>query len=71
MTINRKAQCKGTYQQYLANYSRQLLSQLTPEARQQLAEQIQVRIILGGEQPINQEVYRSVMNKLNGKETKQ
>ena len=62
MTFNKKAQCKGTYQQYLANYSRQLLSQLTPEARQQLAEQVQARVVLGGEQPINQEVYQDIMN---------
>jgi len=64
MSINKKAQCKGTYQDYLLSLSRQLLAQLTPEAKQQLAEQIQARVILGGEKPVNGEVYRSVMNKL-------
>lgn len=66
MPIDKKIQCKTTYQDYLLYQSRQFLAQLTPEAKQRLAERIQARIVLGGEQPVNQELCKQVMNKLKG-----
>ena len=64
MSINKRCQCKTSYQDYQVYQSRQLLTQLTSEAKQHLAEQIQARVILGGEQPVNGEVYQLAVNKL-------
>ncbi len=64
MTINRKLQCRTSYQDYLLFHSRQLLAQMTPESKQRLAEQLQVRINLMGEKPVNGEIYQQVLNKL-------
>lgn len=64
MLINKRAQCKGTYQDYLLIQSRRLLAQLSPEAKRHLAEQIQVRIILNGEKPVNHKVYQSILSRL-------
>jgi len=64
MLINKKCQCKSSYQDYLLFQSRQLLAQLSPEAKQRLADQIQARIFINGELPVNPKVYQSIVSKL-------
>jgi len=64
MSINKRAQCKSSYQDYLTFQSRQLIAQMTPEARQRIAEQIQARIILQGEPIVNRKAYEATMKLL-------
>ena len=64
MAFNNKACLKGSYNAYLEGYSRRLLASLTPEARHRLAEQVQARVVLLGEKPVNQSVYQAVTREL-------
>lgn len=64
MPLNKKTQCKTSYEQYLNFYSSHIISKMTPEAKKELAEKIQVRITLLGEEPENRELYRKIMEKL-------
>jgi hypothetical protein len=64
MAFNKKAQCRTTYEDYLKYQSRQLLAKMTPEAKQNLLERIQAQIALLGKDPVNQELYQNIVNKL-------
>jgi len=67
MSINTQAQLKVPYQQYQMFRIRQLCSILSKERLQELAIQIQARIALMGENPVNNEAYQYVMRKMEEK----
>ena len=50
MCIDKKLQCKGTYDEYQLWHAQRLLKLMTPEARQRLSDTIQARQIILGEQ---------------------
>lgn len=65
--LDRKLQCKTTYQNHILFQSKQLLKQMTPEARQRLTDTIQARQVLLGEQVQNQAIL-DLLEKKNGKD---
>ena len=67
MSINSQAQLKTSYQQYQMFHIRQLCATLSKESLQRLAVQIQARIVLMGEEPVNNEAYQYVMRKMEEK----
>ena len=66
MCIDKKLQCKTTFQDYELWHIKRIIPKLTPEAKQQVLEHIQARIVLGGEQPVNQEAYVQAIRLLKG-----
>ena len=60
MCLDKKNQCKRTYDEYQLWQARRLLKLMTPEDRLRLAETIQARQLFGGEQVQNQAVLNLV-----------
>jgi len=56
MVLNKKLQCKSSFQENQLWHARRIVKQLLPEQKQQLLEQIQIRAQLFGEEVKNPEV---------------
>lgn len=53
MSLDKKLQCKRTYDEYQLWQAQRLLKSMTPKARQQLTDTIQARQVILGEQVRN------------------
>ena len=57
MCLDKKLQCKSTFEANQIWHAKRIVNQLTPEQKQQLLEKIQAETILNGKEVKNHEVY--------------
>ena len=66
MCIDKRLQCKTTYLDYQLWHIKRIVPSLSSEAKKQVLEKIQARMVLLGEQPVNQEAYEQTIRLLKG-----
>jgi len=66
MCIDKKLQCKSTYNDYNLWHIKRICKHLTPEDKEKLLLQLQARAQLVGEPVINQEAYETATRLLRG-----
>ena len=62
--IDKRLQCKSTYQAYQLWHVKKICKQLLPEVKQELLLQIQAKAQLLGEPVVNQEAYEAAIRLL-------
>jgi len=65
MCLDKKLQCKSTYEANQIWNAKRIVNQLTPEQKQQLLEKIQAETILNGKEVKNKEIYNLLKGDAN------
>ena len=66
MCVDKRLQCKSTYQVNQLWNVKRICKQLLPEAKQELLLRIQAKAQLAGEPIVNQEAYETAIRLLKG-----
>jgi len=65
MCLDKKLQCKSTYENNQLWHAKRTINLMNAEQKQELLEQIQANVVLGGKEIKNQEIYNLLKGEID------